>query len=354
MRKNSNDYEYNKNIIKVGNGCIGGQNSIFIIAEIGYNFSTIEEAIASIDAAKECEVDAVKFQTFTAENVTIRTIDFPPEAGGGNQFEEFKKYELSSEYHKILFNHARKKGLIPFSTPASISDLPLLESLNIEIYKTGADDLTNIPLQTAIAQKKKPMMISTGMSDLFEVAETVNAVRGTGNSDILLFHTVSNYPVSDLTAINLKAMQTMAHAFKGLVGYSDHTTTMSAPVAAVALGASAYERHFTLDKKLPCPDAALSADPEEMKEIVRMIRETEEMLGDGIKRCSHVEQDMRNDTRKSIVTTRPIQKGEKYSYQNLGIKRPGYGIPPKLFDKLVGRTAHNTLPEDTVLSWDLL
>lgn len=340
--------------IKIGHITVGYAQPVFIIAEIGYNFTSLEEAIASIDAVKECGADAVKFQTFTADNLVIKNIDFPPEAGGGNQYLEFKQYELSPEYHAKLFSHARKIGLIPLSTPSSIHDIPLLEENNIAAYKTGADDLTNIPLHQAIALKNKPMMISTGMSDLSEVAETVSAIRQTGNSDILLFHTVSNYPVRDLSAINLRAMQTMADALQVLVGYSDHTTTMSAPVAAVAMGASAYERHFTLDKKMPCPDAALSADPDEMKEIVRMIRETEEMLGDGIKRCSHLEHDMRKNTRKSIVTTKQIDNGETFSSQNLGIKRPGYGIPPKMLDVLIGRTAQNNLPVDTVLSWDLV
>jgi sialic acid synthase SpsE len=233
-----------------------------------------------------------------------------------------------------------------------VHDLGILESLGVVAYKTGADDLTNIPLQKAIARLGKPMFVSTGMSEIHEVAETVNAIRSEGNEDIVLFHTVSNYPVHDLSAINLRAMKTMEKALHVNVGYSDHTTTMSAPVAAVALGAVVYERHFTLDKKLPCPDAALSADPAEMAEIVRLIRETEEMRGDGVKRCSHVETDMRKDTRKSIVVTRPVRKGEKYGYDNLGIKRPGYGLAPKLLDSIIGKKAQSDLPEDTVLSWD--
>lgn len=343
-----------KKTFQIGKKMVGKPHPIFIIAEIGYNFSNLDEAIASIDAAKECGVDAVKFQTFTAENLVIRNIDFPLEAGGGNQYNEFKQYELSEEYHEILFSYAQKKNLIPLSTPSSVHDLALLEALNIVAYKTGADDLTNIPLQTEIAKKKKPMFVSTGMSDLYEVAETVNAIMEQGNSNILLFHTVSNYPVRDLSAINLKAMCTMANALQLLVGYSDHSTTMSAPVASVALGADAYERHFTLDKNLPCPDAALSADPEEMAEIVRLIRETEEMLGDGIKRCSHVEKDMRKDTRKSIVVTKPIKKGETFGYHNLGIKRPGYGIPPKMLGSLIDRRSTSDLPEDCVLLWDML
>lgn len=338
----------------VGKTAVGTGKPVFIIAEIGYNFTTLDEAKLSIDAAKECGADAIKFQTFTAKNLVIKNIDFPKEAGGGNQYAEFQHYELSEEYHKKLFSYARKKKVIPLSTPSSIHDIPLLESLNVDAYKTGADDLTNIPLQIEIARRQKPLMISTGMSDLSEVAETVNAVLGQGNGEILLFHTVSNYPVRDLSAINMKSMRTMADALQVLVGYSDHTTTQSAPVMAVTLGACAYERHFTLDKNLPCPDAALSADPGEMQETVRIIRETEEMLGDGIKRCSHLEIDMRKDTRKSIVTLRKIKKGEKFSDQNIGIKRPGYGIAPKFFCIIKGKTATSALPEDTVLSWDIL
>lgn len=196
------------------------------------------------------------------------------------------------------------------------------------------------------------MFISTGMSNMSEVAKTVEFIRNLGNEQIILLHTVSNYPIYDLTGINLRAMLTMQAGLDVLIGYSDHTTTLSAPVAAVALGACVYERHFTIDKTLDAPDAALSADPEEMAKIVHMIRETEEMLGDGIKRCSHLETKMRVETRKSVVTTRAVKKDETLTKENLGIKRPGYGIPPSNYPSVIGMKALQDLPEDTILTWD--
>jgi sialic acid synthase SpsE len=333
----------------IGEGC-----PTFIVAEIGYNFNTLDEAIKSIDAAKECCVDAVKFQTFKAETVVTKGVMFPPEAGGGSQFDEFKKYELSEDWHRKLFAHAKKRGLIVFSTPSHPSDLPLLESLKVPVYKVGSDDLTNLPFLVEIAKLGKPMIVSTGMSTFSEVEEAVKTILAAGNDKLVLLHCISNYPVKKLEHVNLRAMQTMAESFGVLVGYSDHTTTLSTPVAAVALGACVYERHFTIDKNLPAPDAALSADPAEMKQIVQLIRETEAMLGDGVKKPAPPEMDMRRDSRKSLVSKRAIKKGEPLTLENVTIKRPGHGIPPKFLSTVIGRIAKVNIPDDTVITWEMV
>ncbi len=340
--------------LKVGDGSIGPGCPAFVVAEIGYNFNTLEEGLQSVEAAKGCGVDAVKFQTFRAETTVTKGVMFPPEAGGGSQFDEFKRYELSEEWHRKLFSYARELGLIVFSTPAHFDDLPLLESLETPVYKTGADDLTNVPFLVEIAKLQKPMIISTGMSTMPEVNETVEAIREAGNNKLILLHTVSNYPIKNLGELNLRAMNTMAEALGTLVGFSDHTTTLSAPVAAIALGACVYERHFTIDKSLAAPDAFLSADVEEMKTIVQLIRETEAMLGDGIKRPAASEVDMRRETRKSLVSTSDIQKGDVFTKNNLTIKRPAYGIPPKSLDLIVGQTAKKEIPEDTTITWEMV
>ena len=340
--------------LKVGDKSIGPGCPTFVVAEIGYNFNTLEEGLQSVEAAKGCGVDAVKFQTFRAETTVTKGVMFPPEAGGGSQFDEFKRYELSEEWHRKLFSYARELGLIVFSTPAHFNDLPLLESLETPVYKTGADDLTNIPFLVEIAKLQKPMIISTGMSTMSEVNETVEAIREAGNNKLILLHTVSNYPIKDLGELNLRAMNTMAEALGTLVGFSDHTTTLSAPVAAIALGACVYERHFTIDKSLAAPDAFLSADVEEMKTIVQLIRETEAMLGDGIKRPAASEVDMRRETRKSLVSTSDIKKGGVFTKNNLTIKRPAYGIPPKSLNLIVGQTAKKEIPEDTTITWEMV
>jgi sialic acid synthase SpsE len=241
-----------------------------------------------------------------------------------------------------------------FSTPSHFNDLPLLESLGTPVYKTGADDLTNIPFLVEISRLGKPMIISTGMSTLSEVAATVEAILETGNKQIVLLHTISNYPVKDLGHLNLRAIKSMAEALGVLVGYSDHTTTLSAPVAAVTLGACVYERHFTINKSLPVPDASFSADPEEMKTIVQLIRETEVMLGDGVKRPAPSEVDMRRDTIKSLVSVKKIKRGEVIQANSITIKRPGHGIPPDFLPNVLGRSARVDIPEDAVITWEMV
>jgi N-acetylneuraminate synthase len=333
---------------------IGAGLPTFVIAEIGYNFNTLDEGLASIDAAADCGVDAVKFQTFRAETIVTRDVAFPPEAGGGNQFDEFKRYELSADWHAQLFARARQHGLVPFSTPSHQSDLPLLERLNTEIYKLGSDDLTNLPFQTAVARLGRPMIISTGMAYLWEVAQTVEAIRQAGNEQLVVLHCLSNYPIKDLAEVNLRAICRLAAGLGVPIGYSDHTTTLSAPVAAVTLGACVYERHFTLDKRLPAPDAALSADPAEMRRIVALIRETERMLGDGRKRPARSERDMRRDTRKSLVARGPIRAGETLTTENVTVKRPGHGIDPRELPLALERAAKRDIPADAIITWDAI
>lgn len=340
--------------IRIGNKTIGKGEPTFIVAEIGYNFNTLAEALRSIDAAIECGVDAVKFQTFTADMLATRDITFPREAGGTSQYEEFKKYELSEEWHRELFKYAREKGIIAFSTPAHQTDVELLERLGIPLYKVGSDDCTNLPFLKYIAALGKPMLVSTGMANLAEVVEAVETILSTGNEQLVILHTVSNYPVTDMEQVNLKAIQTLQQAFNDeiLVGYSDHTTSLTLPVAAITLGACVYERHFTIDKDLDVPDAFLSADPAEMKAIVASIREAERALGDGVKKPAPSEKDMRRDTRKSIIARENIREGEGITANKVIIKRPGYGIEPKHLDIVIGRKATVDIKEDEVITWD--
>jgi len=333
---------------------IGEGEPVFIIAEIGYNFNTLDEALRSIDAAIDCGADAVKFQTFRADTVTAKGIDFPEEAGGSSQYEEFKQYELSDEWHKELFKYAGEKGIIAFSTPAHQSDVEILEKLEVPAYKIGADDCTNLPFLEFVAKIDKPMIISTGMANLAEVVEAVEIVRGTGNDQIVLLHTVSNYPIKDISEVNLKAIQTLKLAFNKevLIGYSDHTTSLTIPVASVVLGACVYERHFTIDKNLKAPDAFLSADPAEMKKIVISIREVEKALGAGHKRPANSEKNMRLYTRKSIIAKTAINKGVKITADKVIIKRPASGIEPKHLNLVIGREARANIKEDEAITWD--
>lgn len=340
--------------LRLGERRIGENQPVFIIAELGYNFNTLDEALRSVDAAAKSGVDAIKVQTFRADTITTRNVDFPAEAGGVNQYEEFKRYEISEETHRAIFARARDRGLIPFSTPSHPDDVELLERVGIELYKIGSDDLTNLPFLRYVAAKGKPMILSSGMATLAEVDEAIQTVRGAGNDRIVLLQCTSNYPIRDLSVLNLRVIETYRRTFPVLVGFSDHSTTLSAAVAAVTLGAVVVERHFTLDTALEVPDAFFSSNPAEMAALVRAIRETEAMLGDGVKRPTPTEEKMRADTRKGLVAARAIPKGATITPEDIGIKRPGTGIAPRDFDLVIGRQAARDIQADEVITWDLV
>lgn len=340
--------------VRIGNKSVGEGQPVFIIAEIGYNFNTIAEAKASIEAAVECGVDAVKFQTFKAETITSRNTDFPAEAGATNQFEEFKRYEISEAVHRELFDHARRCGTIAFSTPSYFDDVELLERLEVPAHKIGSDDLTNLPFLKYVAEKKRPVIFSTGMGTLAEVDEAVQTIRATGNDQFIILHCVSNYPIRDPRIVNLRAIQTFRQAFGALVGFSDHTTTLSVSLGAVALGASVIERHFALDKRLDVPDAFFSADPAEMKALVHGIRELEQALGDGVKRPTPTEMMMRQETRKSTIARMDISPGEIVTSDKMIVKRPGTGVSPKFAHLVPGRRAKLAIKADEVITWEKL
>lgn len=338
--------------IRIGNRWVGHGQPVFVIAEIGYNFNTLDEGRASIDAALDAGADAVKFQTFRAATVVSRDAAFPPEAGDTNQFSEFSRYELSADAHAELFSHGRRRGGIVFSTPSYYDDVELLESLDPPAYKVGSDDLTNLPFLTYVASKKRPVIVSTGMATLAEVDEALRAVRAGGNEDVLILHCVSNYPIREADTLNLNAIATMRREFDVPVGFSDHTTSTTAAIAAVALGACVIERHFTLDKALDAPDAFFSADAADFRALVGAIRETEAMLGSGVKQPAATEAAMRLETRKSVIARTSIAAGESITRDRLIVKRPGTGIPPKLVYLLVGRRARRAIAADEVMTWD--
>jgi sialic acid synthase SpsE len=340
--------------VVISDRIIGEGHPAFLIAEIGYNFRTVAEAKDSIDAAIDCGVDAVKFQTFRAETVTSRCTDFPVAAGLANQYDEFKCYEISAETHRELFDHARQRGILVFSTPSYFDDVDLLERLQVPVHKIGSDDLTNLPFIEYVAKTGKPVIFSTGMGNLAEVVEAVEVIRATGNEQIAILHCVSNYPVQDLRVVNLKAIATLRHVFGVPVGFSDHTTTSSAALGAVALGANLIERHFTISKTIDVPDAYFSADPPEMKALVKSIRELEQALGDGTKRPTPAEEEMRRETRKSTIARVAIRSDEVITQEKIIVKRPGMGVSPKLAHLVVGRRARVEIQEDEVITWDKL
>ena len=325
----------------------------YIIAEIGGNFTTYEQAVKLIDAAVACGVDAVKLQTYRAETVASRKAMFDMEnTGNVSQFDLFKKYQIDRELHQQVFAYAEKKGLDWFSSPSHETDLAMLEELGVGVHKIGSDDAVNLPFLRNIARLGKPMILSTGMCHLDEVKESVGAILNEGNNKLILLHAITSYP-THAPNVNLAAMQTLMQTFPKLdVGYSDHTLTPVACLAAVAMGARVIERHFTYDKKADGPDHMLSADPAEMKWLVDAVREFEVMRGDGIKRPAESEKTTRINNRKSVVLARAVAAGEILSKDHLAIKRPGYGIAPKDLEKVFGRATNKAMDTDSVLVWE--
>lgn len=327
------------------------KNRCYIIAEIGGNFTTYEEAKKLVDLAYESGVDAVKLQTYKAETLVTKTAKFDLDnVGEMLQYELFQKYQIDFNLHKKVFDYIESKGLDWFSTPAHKTDVDMLDKLNVPAHKIGADDATNIPLLKKVASTNKPLLLSSGMCTLEETKEMVNSCLELGNDQIILFHTISNYPTYP-EQVNLNAIHTLKKEFPYLtIGFSDHTIGTTACIAAACMGAEVIEKHFTHDKKAEGPDHQLSADPKEMKEIVNTIREFELMKGSGAKKPVGKEITNRAKNRKSIVAIKPIKKGEEFTLENIDIKRPGDGIEPKYFDQVLGKRAVRDIEDDSVLT----
>lgn len=324
----------------------------YIIAEIGGNFTTFEQAKRLIDEAYLCGVDAVKLQTYKADTLSSKCAMFDMENTGiSSQYDLFKEYEIDRELHHRIFDYINNKDMDWFSTPSHETDVMLLEELGVGAHKIGSDDAVNIPLLKYVARTGKPILLSTGMCTMQEVKEAVAAILEEGNEKIILLHAVTSYPTHP-EHVNLNAIQTMIKEFPGLdIGYSDHTIGITASICAVAMGARVVEKHFTYDKNASGPDHMLSANPEEMRAIVDHIRTFEVMRGSGIKRPADSEKITRENNRKSVVVVKPLKKGERIKKEHVAIKRPGYGIQPKYIHQIIGRVVNRDLVEDTVLQW---
>ncbi|MBI3553497.1 MAG: N-acetylneuraminate synthase family protein [Elusimicrobia bacterium] len=331
---------------------MGPGEPCYLIAEIGGNFTTVEQGKRLIDLAAETGVDSVKLQTFRAETLTSKKAVFEMEnTGKVSQYDLFKKYEVGRETHKALRDHAAAKGLFFFSTPSHASDADLLEGLGVQAYKIGSDDAVNLPFLRHVARKGKPVLLSTGMCTMAEVESSVKTLESEGCRDIVLFHCTTNYPTHP-ESVNLKAMNAMQSRFPYPVGYSDHTLGIDAAYAAAALGAAALEFHFTYDKKAAGPDHMLSKDPAETAELSAKVKKLAIMLGDGVKKPAASEAGTLRNNRKSLVLVRDVKSGEKISPENVEPKRPGYGIPCLSYDEVLGKTARRDLSRDDVLTWD--
>lgn len=332
-------------------------SKVFIIAEAGVNHNgRLDLAYKLIDVAKEAGTDAVKFQTFKTEDNISRLADkaeYQKKTTGSNesQFEMIKKLEISFDDFIKFKKYCDKREIMFLSTPFDHQSIDFLYDL-IDIYKIPSGEIINYPYLKHIAAKNKPIIMSTGMANLVEVEEAINTVRSVNSkAKISLLHCTTNYP-TPYWEVNLKAMQTLAAAFKLPVGYSDHTLGIEVPVAAVAMGAKIIEKHFTLDKNLPGPDHKASLEPDELKEMVKEIRNIEIAFGDGIKKPNKSEIEIMKVARRSLIATRDIRAGEIIKESDITIKRPGTGILPKFKEIIIGIKLINDIKQDETFRWE--
>lgn len=321
-------------------------NRLFIIAEAGVNHNgRLDLALQLCDAAKEAGVDAIKFQTWKTELIISKNTEMADYQkknldNDDSQYDMLKKLELSYESFRLIKDYCDNIGLQFLSTADETESLDFLCELGMPFIKLGSGEITNIPYLRYCAKKNMPLIISTGMCNLSDVATAFDVLTEAGAKakDITLLHCTTNYPCP-MDEVNLRAMQTMKEAFKCKVGYSDHTMGTEIPIAAVAMGAEIIEKHFTLDRNMEGPDHRASLEPNELKYMVDCIRNIEVALGDGIKRPNASEVEISKVVLKSIVAKEPVKKGEMLTDANITIKRAGSGIPAAHWDMIVGTKA---------------
>ncbi len=329
--------------------------TVFIIAEAGVNHNgRLKLAKQLVDAAHQAGCDAVKFQIFKAEAVVSREAflaEYQKKDKSQkvqNQLQLIKNLELSYEDFQELKEYCHQRGIIFMATPFDHDSADFLDQLDVSVFKISSGEVTNIPFLQYIAQKKKMIILSTGMSYLHEVQQAVKAIQAKGNNQLILLHCVTEYP-APFNEINLRVLHTLKETFHLPVGYSDHTLGIEIPIAAAALGAKVIEKHLTLDRNLPGPDHQSSLEPDEFKHMVTAIRHVEQAMGDGMKKPAPCELKNISVVRRSLIAARDIQKGERIQLGDIEIKRPGHGIPPGDLPKIIGKKAKRLIVKDTVL-----
>lgn len=332
-------------------------NESYVIAEAGVNHNgDIKLAKQLIDVAKDSGADAVKFQTFKAEESTGRHAEKAAYQKNNDptretQLDMIRKLELPFDDFAVLQEYCNKKQIDFISTPDGTQSLQCLVKLNIPFIKIGSTEVTNYPFLKEIAATGKPLLLSTGMSTLGEVEKAIDTIYETGNRQVTLMHCTTDYP-TDIKNVNMNAMITLKNAFHVPIGYSDHTLGFEAAVAAVVMGAVVIEKHITLDRDLPGPDHRASMPPEEFCEYVKHIRNAELLLGDGRKKPSEHEKDIMNQVRRSILANKDLKKGTILSKEMFCYKRPGDGIRPEYADILTGRELKRDIGEDEKIMWE--
>ena len=331
-------------------------NKVFIIAEAGVNHNgSIKLAKKLIDVACKAGVDAVKFQTFKAENLVSKNAqkaEYQKQTTDSeeSQFDMIKKLELDVETHKELISYCNSQNIMFLSTPFDRESIELLNNLGLEIFKIPSGEITNLPYLRHIGKLNKKVILSTGMADIGEIEDALDILIGAGTKkkNITVLHANTMYP-TPMKDVNLKAMVTIGNAFDVTYGYSDHTLGIEVDIAAVAMGACCIEKHFTLDKTMDGPDHKASLEPDELVAMVKAIRNIEVALGSSIKKPSKSEISNMQIARKSIVASSNIKKGEILTEKNIAVKRPATGINPMHWDEVVGTIATKDYQEDELI-----
>ena len=333
-------------------------SKVLIIAEAGVNHNgNLDNAFKLIDAAVDAGVDFVKFQTFKSENLVSKSAkkaDYQIQNTGNStdsQYEMLKKLELSHENHELLIDYCKQKNIQFFSTAFDLDSLQYLKEIGLDLVKIPSGEITNLPYLRKAAQLFNKVILSTGMCTMEDIEAAINIflAENISKNNITILHCNTEYP-TPMNDVNLKAMLSIQQEFGTDIGYSDHTLGIEVPVAAVALGASVIEKHFTLDNTMEGPDHAASLEPHQLKEMVKAIRNIEQAIsGDGIKKPSESEMKNIEIARKSIVALTSISKGAIFTEENLTIKRPGTGISPMKWDEVIGKVADREYKVDELI-----
>lgn len=341
--------------LSIGGRAVGQGEPPYIIAEIGANHNgDMELCRRIIDAAVDAGADAVKFQSWSKSSLISRgeyARNTRYTAANAPTLEQaVEQYQLSDDQHAEVFTYARKRGIAVFSSCFSPKEVDLLEALDAPAYKIASMDVNHLPLLEYVARTKKPIIISTGMATLGEVERALGVLRRAGSGPVALLHCLSIYP-APAEMINLRTMETWRTAFDVPVGYSDHTLGTAVPLGAVALGACAIEKHFTIDKKLDGWDHAISADPAELKELVEGSRAVFAALGSAARVVGPEEIEKRKVFRRRMVVTRDMKRGERVSADDVDFKRPGTGIQPDELAYVLGRPIARDVCAEEEIEW---
>lgn len=342
--------------IKIGDFMVDGNSKTFIIAELSANHGhDINIAKDTIKAAKEAGADAIKIQTYTADTLTIDCDNEYFKLDSGTIWDGRTLYDLYSEaytpweWQKELMEYANSIGLIFFSTPFDKTAVDFLEELDVPVYKVASFEIMDIPLIEYIASKGKPMIMSTGVASLSDIEEAVNACKRMENDQIILLKCTSSYPAK-IEDANLNTITNMKETFGVEVGLSDHTLGITVPVVSVALGAKVIEKHFILDKSIGGPDASFSLEPQEFKQMVYAVRDAEKALG----KVDYSMSEKKRNNRllgRSLFVVKDIKAGEKFTEENVRSIRPGYGLPPKYLNEIVGKISNKDIERGTPMAW---